>query len=190
MIVKLIMLTPIDTTVLRDLKRGNVSAFNILVATFESPLFRFFYCRDGNWHLAEELTAETFAQLVTSLPGMRGGTEQLRAYVFSTARHVRSRYLRQSPPQHTSIDSTIELSWSGDTPFDNLTQTETVQQLLRAVSQLDSQVRTIVLLRFVEGFSIREIADSLDLPIGTIKSHIHRGKCRLKELLQEMGCEL
>jgi len=121
---------------------------------------------------------------------MRGGTEQLRAYVFSTARHVRSRYLRQSPPQHTPIDSNIELSWSGETPFDNLTQAETVQQLLRAVSQLDSNVRTIILLRFVEGFSIGEIAESLDLPTGTIKSHLYRGKCRLKELLQEMGCEL
>ncbi|QDU13281.1 ECF RNA polymerase sigma factor SigW [Gimesia maris] len=187
------MLTPIDSAVLRDLKRGKVSAFNILVATFESPLFRFFYCRDGNWHLAEELTAETFAQLVTSLSSMRGGTEQLRAYVFSVARHVRSRYLRQSPPQHASIESNIEsnieLSWSGETPYDNLTQAETVKQLLRAVSQLDANVRTIILLRFVEGFSIGEIAESLDFPTGTIKSHLHRGKCRLKELLQEMGCE-
>jgi len=184
------MLTPIDSAVLRDLKQGNVVAFNILVATFESPLFRFFYCRDGNWHLAEELTAETFAQLVTSLPGMRGGTDQLRAYVFSTARHVRSRYHRQSPPQHTSIDSTVELSWSGETPSDKITQSETVTQLLRAVSQLDSNVRMVILLRYVEGFSIRELAESLDLPTGTIKSHLHRGKCRLKEILQEMGCEL
>lgn len=183
------MHTQINADVLRDLKRGNVSAFNTLVSVFESPLFRFFYCRDGNWHLAEELTAETFTQLITSLPAMRGGTEQLRAYVFSTARHVRSRHLRRRPPPHTSIDATTELSWSGETPFDHLAQAESVKQLLQAISQLDTQVRTIMLLRFVEDFSMPEIAEALDIPLGTIKSHLHRGKCRLKEVLQEMGYE-
>ena len=68
-----------DESFLDQLKAGLPAAYVILVERFEGPLYRFFLCdhRDHFW--AQEQTAETFAQLVRSLPGMHGGSEQLRA---------------------------------------------------------------------------------------------------------------
>src|SRR5260221_426771 len=83
-----------DESFLARLKEGEPSAYVVLVERFEGPLYRFFYCDHRDHHMAQEQTAETFAQLVQSIRGMRGSREQLRAYVFATARHVQIRRWR------------------------------------------------------------------------------------------------
>ena len=60
--------------------------------------------------------------------------------------------------------------------------------MLLAIGRLEPAVRDVLLFRFVEGYSIDEVASTLDLPVGTVKSHIHRGVARLKQLLSDSGC--
>ena len=62
---------------------------------------------------------------------------------------------------------------------------EQLEGVLDAISHLEDPLREVLILRFVEGCSIDEVAVALGLPVGTVKSHIHRSRTRLKQLLAD-----
>jgi len=174
-----------DESFLNRLKAGEPAAYAMLVERFEGPLYRFFLCDHRNHHTAQEQTAETFAQLVGAFRGMRGGCEQLRAYVFATARHVQLRRWRDHRKQPSSLAEALDVSDPRPSPVAVASDREQLERALNAIGQLEEQARNVLLLRFVEGCSIDEIAVALALPVGTVKSHIHRGRSRLKEILSK-----
>ena len=66
---------------------------------------------------------------------------------------------------------------------------EQLERVLLAIRQLEDPLPSILVLRFVEGLSVEEIATALEMPLGTVKSHIHRSRTRLKQLFAEKECE-
>lgn len=170
---------------LDQLKDGVPAAYIVLVEQFEGPLYRFFFCDHRDHHLAQEQTAETFAQLVRSLRGMRGGCEKLRAYVFATARHVQFRRLRERKNRASSLAEAFNVCDPRPAPATLVSDREQLELVLNAISRLEDSSRNVLLLRFVEGCSIEEVAEALDMPVGTVKSHIHRSRTRLKQIFSE-----
>src|SRR5687767_10606171 len=98
-----------DESFLAQLKDGSADAYAVLVEQFEGPLYRFFYVSHRDHHLAQDQTAETFAQLVRSLRTMRGTCQQLRAYVFGTARHVQLRRFRERKQPITPLIDGLDI---------------------------------------------------------------------------------
>ncbi len=174
---------------LKQLKNGCPEAYEALVRHFEGPLYRFFLCAHGNHHLAQDQSADTFAQLVRSLPSMKGGAEQLRSFVFGVARNVQRRRWRQKATHPVSLTLADEACDNRPTPLQEAAGREELQRVLEAIRQLDEPVRSVLILRFVESLSLDEIAQTLEMPVGTVKSHIHRGRKRLAEILAEEECE-
>ncbi len=172
-----------DERFVEQLRRGDSAAYELLVERFEGPLYRFFVCEHRNHHGAEEQTADTFAELVRSLPNMRGGQEQLRAYVFATARHMQQRRWRRRRKESLPLAEAADVLDSGPAPSAVAENREQAEQALRLIDGLAEAERTVVLLRFVEELSIAEIAEALAMPAGTVKSHIHRGREKLKQLI-------
>ena len=174
-----------DKSLIEQLKAGNCTAYEHLVERFEAPLYRFFLCHHRNHHTAQEQTAETFAQLVQSFVSMRGGCEQLRAYVFATARHVLQRRWRQATERLSSFAEASSVSDPSPSPVTLASDREQLERVLNVISKFEEPERSVLLLRFVECYSINEIALALKLPLGTIKSHIHRSRSRLKQIFAE-----
>jgi RNA polymerase sigma-70 factor (ECF subfamily) len=174
---------------INELKKGAPAAYEVFVEMFEGPLYRFFYCDHRDHHLAQEQTAETFAQLVQSIRRMRGGAEQLRAFVFATARHVQLRRFRERNRCTSSLADELDVADVAPSPATAAAEREQVERVLDAIGQLDEPLRNVLLLRFVEGCSLEEVAEALEMPLGTVKSHIHRGRERLKQLFAEWECE-
>jgi len=179
----------LDPATFAQLKTGQPMAFEALIEQFEGPLFRFFFCDHRNHHVAQEQTAETFAQLVRALPGMRGGNDKLRAFVFATARHVQLRRVRERKNAAVPLAEAFELTDERPSPAASAAAREQVGLVLDSISQFEEQVRNVLLLRFVEECSLEEIAESLSLPLGTAKSHIHRGRSRLRKIFAEKEAE-
>jgi len=182
---KVIRGVTLDESFLDRLKAGEHAAYVQLVERFEGPLYRFFLCDHRNHHTAQEQTAETFAQLVRSLVGMRGSCEQLRAFVFATARHVQIRQWRQRKPRPSPLVEALDVSDPGPSPMALASDREQLERVLSAIGQLEDTLRNVLLLRFVEGCSIEEVAEALELPVGTVKSHIHRSRSRLRQIFAE-----
>jgi len=170
---------------LTQLRAGSPDAFVELVEQFEGPLYRFFYCDHRDHHLAQEQTAETFGQLVKSLTSKSSECGNLRAYVFGTARHVQLRRIRQRLRERTPLAEAPEMSDPGPSPETVAADREELVRVLMAIGSLEEPQRKVLLLRFVEDCSIEEVAEALQMPVGTVKSHIHRGRARLTQLMGE-----
>ena len=175
---------------LDQLKDGLPAAYVVLVERFEGPLYRFFLCDHRDHHTAQEQTAETFAQLVRSLPRMRGDCGQLRAYVFATARHVQQRRWRRRATEPSPLVEALSVSDPQPSPATVASGREQLDRVLSAISNIDGPLRNVLLLRFVEGCSIDEVAEALEMPVGTVKSHIYRGRMQLKQMFVEKEYEI
>jgi len=179
----------LNSATFEQLKAGEPAAYAVLIEQFEGPLFRFFFCDHRNHHIAQEQTAETFAQLVRSLRGMRGGKDKLRAFVFGTARHVQLRRVRERKNAAVPLAEAFDLIDDRPSPDVSAADREQVGLVLDAIGQFEEQVRNVLLLRFVEECSLEEIAEALSVPLGTVKSHIHRGRSRLRKIFTEKEAE-
>jgi RNA polymerase sigma-70 factor, ECF subfamily len=179
---------PADESLLQRLKEGEATAYEWLVGRFEGPLFRFFVCDHRDFHLAQEQTSETFAQLVRSLPAMTGTPGQLPGFVFSIARHIRSRHWRRPSLPHSPYGTAADVCDPHPSPAAQADNREQVERMLSALAGLDLPLREILFFRFIEGASLDEVAELTNLPLGTVKSHIHRGVAKLKSLLADSGC--
>lgn len=175
-----------DEVFLERLRDRRADAFDRLVREFEGPLYRFHYCNHGDHHTAQDQTAETFVQLVRSLPSMRGDISQLRAFVFTIARRVQQRRWRSKRPV-ASLEFAQEVVDRRSQPDVELSDQEQVDFVLNAIRTLDEPLRNVLLLRFVEEYSLAEVAIALDMPLGTVKSHIHRGRELLAKVLVPGG---
>ena len=82
-----------------------------------------------------------------------------------------------------------ELATIGQSAEDQLFDRITDSTITDALDELPEQYRTAVMLADVEGFAYKEIAEILDVPIGTVMSRLHRGRKRLQEQLYEFGIE-
>lgn len=177
-----------DDSFLSRLKEGQPVAYETLVEQFEGPLYRFFLCDHRDHHVAQEQTAETFTQLVRSLPTMQGGPEKLRAFVFGVARHVQRRRWRRRKTSHLPIEVAVDISDPRPSANNQVSAREELEHVLKAVSSLEQPLQNVLLLRFVEDCSLDEIAKALEMPVGTVKSHIHRGRNRLKQIFKIEDC--
>jgi RNA polymerase sigma-70 factor, ECF subfamily len=178
-----------DELFLEELKQGAPAAYARLVEQFEGPLYRFFLCDHRDHHLAQEQTAETFAQLVRALPTMRGSCDQLRAFVFATARHMQLRRWRQQKQPTFSLSEALHVSDPQPSPAAAAVEREQIDRVFCAIHCLGEPLRHVLMLRFVEECSLEEIATILEMPVGTVKSHIHRGRTQLKLALTEQECK-
>lgn len=148
---------------------------------------------------AEDLVQEAYLKAYRGFGGFTEGTN-LRAWLFRilTNSYINSYRKKQRRPQESDLGDvedlylyrrlggaeTAALSRSAeDELLDQLTEFEVKQ----AVEDLPEQYREAVLLADVEGFAYKEIAEILDVPIGTVMSRLHRGRKRLQEQLYQFG---
>jgi RNA polymerase sigma-70 factor (ECF subfamily) len=148
---------------------------------------------------AEDLVQETYLKAYRGFGGFQEGTN-LRAWLFRilTNSYINSYRKKQRRPDESDLGDvedmflyrrlggaeTANLSRSAeDELFEHLTEAEVKD----AIEALPEQYRDAVLLADVDGFAYKEIAEILDVPIGTVMSRLHRGRKRLQQELYEFG---
>lgn len=169
---------------LGSLRKGDADAFEELVRRFETPLYRYFFASHGDPQLAGEQSVDCFSALVESLPKMRGGPDQLTPFVFAVARNVLRQQWRRQSREFAPLSSAAEAVDDSPTPEAAIAAVEEQAALIEAIRSLDQTTCDVFLLRFVEQLSMAEVAEAVGEPIGTIKSRLHRGRCRLHDILQ------
>jgi RNA polymerase sigma-70 factor (ECF subfamily) len=141
---------------------------------------------------AEDLLQETYLKAFRAYPRFEEGTN-LRAWLFRilTNTYISSYRTRQRGPQVTDVDDVEELflyrrmaaSGMSRSAEDAALERLTAPEVLAALDELPEQFRLAVLLSDVEEFSYKEIAEIMDVPIGTVMSRIHRGRKALQKAL-------
>ncbi len=150
---------------------------------------------------AEDLIQETFLKAYRGFGGFEAGTN-LRAWLFRimTNTYINMYRQRQRRPEQTELDDVedlflyrrlggLEAAKLGRTAEDVVLDRLSESEVKNAVDALPENFRVPVLLADVEGFSYQEIADTLEIPIGTVMSRLHRGRKALQKALFEFAVE-
>jgi RNA polymerase sigma-70 factor (ECF subfamily) len=144
---------------------------------------------------AEDLVQETFVKAWRSFATFQEGTN-LRAWLFRimTNTYINKYNAQQRRPQETELDEVEELflfrrmgafdqSKMNQSAEDQLLEFFTDDEVKNAIEELPEMFRLPVLLSDVDGFPYKEIAEMLDVPIGTVMSRLHRGRKMMQKLL-------
>ncbi len=150
-----------------------------------SPLLQAFaYNLTKNNEDAKDLMQETAFRAMTNQDKFMAGTN-LKAWLFTIMKNIFINNYRKKVKSNTIMDSTDNLYYinSGSTIISNTAESNmTMQELMGMVSSLDESIRIPFLMHY-KGFKYQEIADSLSLPLGTVKSRIFFARKELKDMI-------
>jgi RNA polymerase sigma-70 factor (ECF subfamily) len=192
-------ITTEEAALVADLKAGNEDAFAILIAQYHQPLFSLIARSLNDPADAADITQEVFIKVFRSIRGFHGESS-LRTWLYRIALHEASnqrRWWSRHKKQELTIDSPAEsvdsndegmtlaatLADQSDSPFDCAAQAELRHRVEAALREVPEAFRTVVVLREIEGFAYEEIAEILNVNIGTVKSRLTRGRSALRALL-------
>jgi RNA polymerase sigma-70 factor (ECF subfamily) len=146
---------------------------------------------------ADDLVQETYLRAFRGFGGFQEGTN-LKAWMYRilTNTYINSYRAKQRRPDETDLDEVedlylyrrlggLEAARSGRSAEDELMDTFSEAEVKAAVEALPENFRMAVMLADVEGFAYKEIAEILDIPIGTVMSRLHRGRKALQKALYE-----
>jgi RNA polymerase sigma-70 factor (ECF subfamily) len=182
----------IDSLIDRCLK-GDEGAWEDIVGRYWRKVFNLAYKFVGRHDEAEDLTQDIFLKIFKSLVTF-DRRANFQTWLISVGRNLCIDHYRSVRREREAIDRGVdasELAPVSDAPgpVDALEQQDCVALLREAIRALPKSLRTAVMLRDIRELSYREIAEELDLPEGTVKSRINRGRHELARQIRKLRGE-
>jgi RNA polymerase sigma-70 factor (ECF subfamily) len=188
----------IQKEVIESCKAGNEKAFREIVLHSQRKVFNIAYRMLGNKEEAKDLAQEVFLSVYASIKDLREEAKFEAWLTQITINHCRNRwkYLeRRKYFKSESLDDPIETQ-DGEIPrpiYDPSDNPETLYEkrmiqeaIQRGLLKLKKEQREIIVLRDLQGISYEEIGELFQLPIGTVKSKLHRARMDLKRILERV----
>jgi RNA polymerase sigma-70 factor (ECF subfamily) len=188
---------PDESAVIAELQAGSEEAFGALIAQYHAPLYSLIARTIPNPCEAADIVQDVFIKIYRGI-GSFHSESSLRTWIYRIALHEASNQ-RRWWCRHKRKEVTIEQELSSnegeafylkdtlvdqhESPFDAAAYAELRDQIEAAVREIPAPFRTAVVLRDMEGFGYEEIAEILNLNIGTVKSRLMRGRAYLKSRL-------
>ena len=181
-----------EAELVTELQSGSETAFDWLVTHYHGPVFGLIAGLVGDAGEAADITQEVFLKAFRGLGSFRRGSS-LRTWLYRIA--VREalnarRWWWRHHRRQTSIESDeangvpkFEIEDPAESPLDLAESNETQRMVHRGLRQVPEVFRGAVILRDIEGMSYEEVAEVLDVSVGTVKSRILRGRQALREIL-------
>ncbi len=169
---------------IRRAQEGEPSVVGEIYERYQRGIYRYLYYRIGDLHTAEDLTSEVFLRMIEKLPNYNGHSLAFRAWLFQIARNLSiDHYRRMSVRKNVQL---VEEHPEGkDEPLEMITKELTSQKLYHALVKLPENQRDVIVMRFVVGMPVREVAETLHKSENSVKGLQRRALKSLRETLVE-----
>lgn len=171
-----------DAACVRRLQRGDTDAFEILVRRHEKAIFNLVYRMLGNYDDAAETAQEVFLSAYRAIGQFRGesnfSTWLYRIALNHATTRRKSTNLRQK--RLVPIDGSDMVDDTQLGPAETLEKKELRERVQRALNELEPEDATVILLRDLQDIPYEDVARVLKIPVGTVKSRLHRARQALK----------
>jgi RNA polymerase sigma-70 factor, ECF subfamily len=169
--------------------RGQSDAFGQLVLKYQDRLFNTVFHVVGHAEDARDIVQEALVQAFLKLDTFRRDSA-FYTWLYRIAFNVAITHRRRRRPT-VSIDHVRETSHMepvdcDDTPAESLERKECCRQVRHAIGRLAEEHRAVLVLREIDGCCYETISEILDLPVGTVRSRLHRARLQLRDELKEM----
>ena len=184
-----------ESELVTELQAGSETAFDWLVTHYHAPVYNLILGMLGDTSDAADAAQEVFLKAFKGIRHFRQGSS-LKTWLYRIA--IREalnhrRWFKRHLQKNISIDAEpdegfapIDVEDLSATPFDQLAAQEIQTAVQGALQQVPDVFRSAVILRDLEGLSYEEVAEVLDVSVGTVKSRILRGRRALKEILEPL----
>lgn len=181
-----------DSELARLAELGREPAFRELLIRYERPIFSLIYRMVRDRELAEDLAQETFVRAFNAIASYNS-SYKFNSWIFKIASNHTINYLRKGKLDTVSIfgtsdeglgDRELQIKSITENPHDFTERRELGGRIEVAIGELREEYRMAILLYHVEGYSYKEIADIMDIPLGTAKTYLSRARKELKKHLE------
>ena len=172
-----------ETELVTRAQNGDRNAFSELVRTHAQGVLNVIYRMCGDMQIAEDAAQETFIQAWLRLSSYRPRTS-LRNWLYRIAVNLAIDMLRKEKRILPDAVEDLSLTDSEPGPEALAASSERMEMVQKAVLALPNASRAVLVLREYEGFSYQEIADALDIPVGTVMSRLNYARKLLRERLE------
>ena len=193
----------IDKTVLTDenlianFQKGDKDAFNQIVMRYKDKLTNFIYRYTYDIDGAEDLAQDTLLKVYINKDSYRE-IAKFSTWIYTIASNLAKTELRKikrrktySVSELSNDDQEFIIHKPDSASFEDVEDTNLSENILqKSISQLDEEFKNIIILRDIQELSYEEISKILQIPLGTVKSRINRGRFKLKEILKNKGVTL
>ncbi|MBN1999006.1 sigma-70 family RNA polymerase sigma factor [candidate division KSB1 bacterium] len=176
----------LDVWLIGKVLNGNARAFERLVQKYQQHVYRTIIRMVKDHGTADDLIQQTFIKVYTNLdkfdtaypffPWIRRIAVNETLNLLKSKSEQRKKSIESLDDKHIPVQA-----W--DNPLRNMEKKEFIRQLERAVNDLPLEQKTVFILRTQEEMSYQEIADDLDISVGTVMSRLNRARCKLKTAL-------
>ena len=182
-----------EAEVVTELQSGSETAFDAFIAQYHVPVFNLLLQMLGNEADAADASQEVFLKAFRGIGKFRRGSS-LKTWLYRIAirqalnqrrwfsRHRRNEWSLDG--QNEDQSAALQIEELGPSPFDQLASHQTQQVVRHALAEVPQVFRSAVILRDLEGLSYEEVAEVLDVSVGTVKSRILRGRRALRIVLE------
>jgi RNA polymerase sigma-70 factor (ECF subfamily) len=184
-----------DQQVVQFARDGREPAYRELIGRYQRPVFSLIYRLVRDREKAEDLAQDTFIKVLNAIDRY-DPQYKFSSWIFKIAHNTGLDHLRRKEPETLSLDGSPHARTAAETEATTITpesRTETPEQYAQnrelgseiesAMGTLRPEYRTAIVLCHVEGRAYEEIAEIMDVPLGTVKTYIHRGR---KDLMQRL----
>lgn len=186
------MALPNEQVLVQRASKGDLQAFEALVKAYETKLYNVALRMVSDSEDAMDIVQEVFLKAYQALPNFRGDSK-FSTWIYRICMNASLDHLRRrKKSQVYSLDAPIEFpdSEAQRQVEDTAESTEEIvearflgEKLLEILSDLEPHYRAVLILCDVQGYSYQEIAEILDMSLGTVKSRIHRARSILRKLM-------
>ena len=187
-----------DQEVVLLARSGREAAYRELIRRYERPVFALLFRMVRDRELAEDLSQETFIKALNAIESYRPEFK-FSSWIFKIANNAAIDHLRRRELDTLSLDGSphaetpeamqataLQIGARQESPLDTVEAKELGSEIEEAIGRLRPEYRSCILLRHVDGRAYEEIAEILDLPLGTVKTYIHRARNELRVALAHL----
>jgi len=186
-----------DAALVERVRLGDMNAFARLVSRYQDRLVNTCWRISGHREDAQDLTQEAFLRALESIDSFRHKAG-FYTWLFRIAVNLAISHRRKNAravklslhggdgqwgDDHQAAQLVGRVTSDSSDPVKRLTTRETRRRVAEAIEELDDDYRTVIVLRNIEGFDYQQMAGILDVPVGTVKSRLHRARQMLRDRL-------
>lgn len=180
--------------IIKKVKKGDQRAFTALIELYQHKVYQICFRMVGNRHEAEDLAQEAFLRVYLNIESF-DSDKKFSSWLYRIATNLTIDRLRKKKPDYY-LDAEIagaegmtmyaQLAADVELPEDQVVGLELQEAIQKEMIQLPPKYRSVIVLKYMEDLSLKEISDILNIPVATVKTRVHRGREALRKRLHQV----
>ncbi|RDY83379.1 RNA polymerase sigma factor SigW [Bacillus amyloliquefaciens] len=179
---------------IKQVKKGDQNAFAEIVDLYKDKIYQLCYRMLGNDHEAEDIAQEAFIRAYVNIDSF-DINRKFSTWLYRIATNLTIDRIRKKKPDYY-LDAEVagaegltmysQIAADGVLPEDAVLSLELSDTIQKKILKLPDKYRTVIVLKYIDELSLIEIGEILNIPVGTVKTRIHRGREALRKQLRDL----